>query len=185
MNELWGQYILAEKKCLKSQWKKFLDEFITAYFRASKEECSAWLAQNLKLIAEHKVPLRHPLFEKIIFPHLFDGYQKQDLACIKQLIHLDHHIYSPVGLLPYRNDQFRINENLLTSKGYKVPTPNEAITSIVILNLGPYRKWVTHTTTTEKHDVWRVLFGAAASSGVSVNRSLDSFGGVAGVADVL
>lgn len=94
MNELWGQYIIAEKKGLKSQWMMFLDEFINAYFRAGEEERSAWLAQNLQLIAEDKVPIRHPLFEKIIFPYLFDGCQKQDLACIKQLCHLYPHIYS-------------------------------------------------------------------------------------------
>lgn len=90
---------------------------------------------------------------------------------------------------------------LLTGKGYREPTPNEAVTSNLILNLGPSKEkqdyyfgknkeefW-TYTTTTELYNIWRLIVGAASPSGLRMTRDYD-YGdyndvGAAGVAEVL
>lgn len=121
MNELWRQYLIAEKKCLKNQWKMFLDEFIHAYFQASEDDRAAWLSQNVHLIADDKVPMRHSLFEKIIFPYLFDGYQKHDLTYIKQLGRLYRHIDS---LNAYRRGEIGLTLDSLLKLGLSL-SPND------------------------------------------------------------
>jgi hypothetical protein len=88
-------------------------------------------------------------------------------------------------------------EGLIEGKGYRGPTPNEAITSIVIMNLGPSQakkdyffgregKFWTYTTTTEKDGVWRFVFGGVAPSGAHVSRphGASALVGVAGVEEV-
>jgi hypothetical protein len=80
-----------------------------------------------------------------------------------------------------RGEKYEIKENLLKNKGYRVSNPNEAITSIVIMNLGPSEakkgyffgregEYWTYTTTTEKDGDWPLIVGAAARSGLCVYR---------------
>ena len=89
-------------------------------------------------------------------------------------------------------------ERLLQSKGYKVLTPNDAATSNLIMNLGfskeeddyffgkEGRYWVL-TATTKLYDGYRLVVGAAASSGPEMSNSYCDNAvnvGAAGVAEV-
>lgn len=85
-----------------------------------------------------------------------------------------------------RGTEYTTKESLLQPKGYRVLTPNEATTSILIMNLGaskekkgyffgsdwPYR---TYTTTTELYLGSRLVVGAASSSGPMAYTRADSY----------
>jgi hypothetical protein len=88
-------------------------------------------------------------------------------------------------------------ESLLKSKGYKVLTPNDAVTSNLIINLGSSKEkddyffgrkgnYWTYTATTELYKGCRLVVGAAASSGPRVTSDYADFNdvGAAGVAEV-
>lgn len=74
--------------------------------------------------------------------------------------------------------------SLLTCKGYRDPTPNEAITSNLIMNLGPSKekqgyffgregRFRTYTATTELYNSSRLTVGTAAPSEPLVNSRYD------------
>jgi hypothetical protein len=97
-----------------------------------------------------------------------------------------------------RRVRYEEKENLVKGKGYRVPTLSEAITGIVIMNLGSSEakkgyffgregKCWTFTTTTEKYENWRLAVGGAAPSGLHVRNDFGGLGsiGVAAVEDVL
>lgn len=108
------------------------------------------------------------------------------------------------GLVPLdvapgsRGTPHATKESLLKNKGYGVLTPNDATTTILILNLEPSKdakgyyfgregKNRTYIATTEVYHTWRVVVGAAAPSGPTVSGSFsnDDCGvGAAGVAEV-
>jgi hypothetical protein len=89
--------------------------------------------------------------------------------------------------------------SLLTCKGYRNLTPNDSVTSNLILNLGPSKEkqgyffgrnkegfW-TYTATTELYNNYRLIVGAAAPSGPEVRIPFyddDDLVGAAGVAEV-
>ena len=88
-------------------------------------------------------------------------------------------------------------ESLLTCKGYRVPTPNEATTSNLIMNLGPSKEkkgyffgrkgvYWTYTATTELYKRYRLVVGAAAPSGLAATIGCDRTSdlGAAGVVEV-
>lgn len=88
-------------------------------------------------------------------------------------------------------------ELLLTRKECRAPTPNEATTSNLIMNLGPSKEkkgyffgregtYRTYTATTELYNSYRLVVGAAAPSGPNANSLYDGnvSVGVAAVAEV-
>jgi len=84
---------------------------------------------------------------------------------------------------------------LLKPKGYRAPSPLEAVISNLVLNLGKEKEfffgregtWWTYTATEELFGRWRLVVGAASPLGPEVGHSPDdnSFVGVAAAVEVL
>ena len=96
-----------------------------------------------------------------------------------------------------RRTSHEAKENLLHPKGYRVPTPLEAVISNLVMNLGPCQKkegyffgkegkWWTYTATDELFNGYRLVVGAASSSGPGVDPDYGNAGvGAAAVEEVL
>jgi hypothetical protein len=93
VDDLWAEYLNAERSGIKKQSQVLLNHFIHAFSKVSAEVQENWFQKNLDLLAVGVHPLRHPLFVQVVYPRLMAGYQKRDLQSIKFLIKLIQHIY--------------------------------------------------------------------------------------------
>jgi len=87
LDPLWDDYVSSEEDRIAPVSKSKLSEFIMAAKVAGLSRIKDWAFALLAQIvdAESGFPIRMPLFEQILFPILFEGYQNQEKGCARWL----------------------------------------------------------------------------------------------------
>ena len=92
---LWTEYLGQERQKVRSETLQLLEKFINALEKVSLRDREAWALLIAEAVVDHKkpIPIRMPLFRKVLFPVLLTGYRKQSPGCARwlagftQLIH--------------------------------------------------------------------------------------------------
>jgi len=92
---LWDAYLAAEKNRIRAVTMPALDQFIEA---ALKHECPVWhtWARNLaQQVADRQIdiPIRFPLFQRILLPALTHGIIHKRQGCARWLAHFNQQLY--------------------------------------------------------------------------------------------
>lgn len=87
---LWQQYLKLEAQGLRQPALRVLDQFISVLLQTSIEHQYRFAEQVCVDIVEHNnVPVRHPLFAKILWPFLVDEYHAGSSATPMWIAHFD------------------------------------------------------------------------------------------------
>ena len=91
----WEDYCLAEKDRIRSVLLEKLSSFISSVTALDKSQYEEWVYELSRNIVdkEESFPIRVPLFEKVIFPILFEGYKIGKPDCARWLAGFDQLIY--------------------------------------------------------------------------------------------
>ncbi len=92
---LWRQYLEAEEKHVRHELLERLDAFILDLERCDRKLWAPWAKSIVrwKVDEEKDIPIRIPLFCRILFPVLLEGYRKQETGCARWLAGLSQLLY--------------------------------------------------------------------------------------------
>ena len=108
---LWEAYLNAERQRVRGTMIPALDAFIDSLLCERAETRRCWAREIAASIADHSadVPVRFPLFRRVLVPTLVDGVLQNDTNCARWLAHFESH------LIHAKDD--RLPEILRTSVG--------------------------------------------------------------------
>lgn len=92
--KLWEDYLAAEKDRIRDVTMTALDQFIEALLRLDPEVWHAW-ARNLAAQVSDEgldIPVRFPLFRRVLVPVLADGVLRDVPGCARWLAHFESHL---------------------------------------------------------------------------------------------
>jgi hypothetical protein len=84
---LWDDYLDQERQKVRSHMLPALEQFVAALEGASPVERESWALMLAEEVVDHEVPVpvRLPLFRKVLFPALLFGYRQQIPGCARWL----------------------------------------------------------------------------------------------------
>lgn len=84
---LCNHYLQAERKHVRKEMKQSLDTFIGKLLAVDESTRNSWALQFARDVSDHgrDVPVRMPLFERILFPALRDGVIAKISGCARWL----------------------------------------------------------------------------------------------------
>ncbi len=111
MEGLWQQYRDAEARRVRHQAVAALDVLIARVLEQPEHEWRAWARAVAAAVSDKKddVPIRMPLFRRVLLPALIDGINREEPGCARWLAHLES--------LLMRCDLEGLPENLRTADG--------------------------------------------------------------------
>ncbi len=91
----WDEYCQAEKDRIRKVLMFELEQFISLLLQSESEEYEHWVFElSAKVVdRDSDFPIRMPLFERIIFPVLWEGCEKGVLGCARWLSGFSQLIY--------------------------------------------------------------------------------------------
>ncbi|NUQ62826.1 MAG: hypothetical protein HUU20_10075 [Pirellulales bacterium] len=101
---LWDEYLVQERRGVGSSVLPALENFIEALERIPADDRSSWALSTAAeaVDGKRKVPVRLPLFQKVLFPALLSGYRKRTPGCARWL----------AGLAPLLHDSPECRDQL-------------------------------------------------------------------------
>ncbi len=113
LQRLWAEYLAAERDRIRDVMMPALDRFIDRLLAQSPAEWRQWAKETAAAVAERQaeVPVRFPLFRRVLLPALADGIRRLEPGCARWLAHfesflanskeveLPDHLRTAVGLL--------------------------------------------------------------------------------------
>ena len=111
--QLWFDYLDAEKERIRHLTMPALDRFIESLLRHDMEVWHAWARDLARQISDEgaEIPVRFPLFRRVLLPALADGVTRELPGCARWLAEfesllvnsdatmLPDHLQSSIGLL--------------------------------------------------------------------------------------
>jgi hypothetical protein len=90
--EYFNEYINYKNTGIKSKSKEFMDKFVNSFENYKEKE--EWTSEYLpKLEADSNGRIRNELFEEVIFPVLFNGYNDKNISLMIWLAKLNQNYY--------------------------------------------------------------------------------------------
>lgn len=113
IQQLWDEYLAAEKDRIRAVTMPTLDRFIESLLRHELEVWQTWARDLARQVSDDRleIPVRFPLFRQILLPALSDGVKRELPGCARWLAQfesllvnaqwegLPDHLQSAVGLL--------------------------------------------------------------------------------------
>ena len=115
LQALWDEYLRQERQSVRSPILPTLENFIDALARTSVEYRTSWALKIAEAVVDQKkgIPVRLPLFRKVLFPALLSGYREQIPGCARWLAGFYQLLYNSPGCLDQLSPNERFVPNLL------------------------------------------------------------------------
>jgi hypothetical protein len=93
---LWQQYIQLEEQNLRKDALEVLDQFIGILLGYPKPERDNWVRTICRLVSDEgiHIPIRYPLFGKVICPYLVQAYHRQEPSAARWLAYFHEWFYA-------------------------------------------------------------------------------------------
>ena len=92
---LWNRYLDAEARATREQKLATLESFVSQISSRPLAEWQQWAFELAEAVVDYKADLqvRVPLFRRVVFPALFDGYSRQKPNCARWLAGFSQLLY--------------------------------------------------------------------------------------------
>ena len=110
---LWTEYLRAERDGLRAVAMERLAQLIDRLLREGADAWHTWALETAASVSDNgaDIPVRFPLFERVLLPALADGAKRGTPGCARWLAHLDQALHqADLSLLP---QHLRTAEGLL------------------------------------------------------------------------
>jgi hypothetical protein len=106
----WNQYCIAENDRIRSVLLEKLDIFINSIINSDISQYEDWVYElSTKVVdGNDSFPVRMPLFEKVLFPVLFEGYKLKKPGCARWLAGFHQLIYKSKKAKEALGDEFTL-----------------------------------------------------------------------------
>lgn len=101
--ELWAEYLAAERDRIQSVTTPALDRFIDALLRHDPEIWHPWAREVARQVSDQgsEIPVRFPLFRRVLLPALSDGVLREFPGCARWLAYFESLLVNtPAAALP-------------------------------------------------------------------------------------
>jgi hypothetical protein len=108
--KLWQKYLDAEKDRIQYVTMPALEVFIDTLLHEDQQKWHVWARDLAIQVSDEKsdVPVRMPLFQRVLLPALTEGISQEIPGCARALAELQ--------LLPYKTQENQLPEHLRTSE---------------------------------------------------------------------
>ena len=95
MVDLWTKYLRAEQDRLRAVAMDRLAQFIDRLLREKADAWHTWALETAASVSDNgaDIPVRFPLFERVLLPALADGAKRGTPGCARWLAHLDQALH--------------------------------------------------------------------------------------------
>lgn len=91
LEQLWTEYLAAEKDRIRDVMMPALERFIDELLALPSVEWKHWAKETASAISDQHagVPVRFPLFRRVLLPALVEGVLNQESGCARWLAHFE------------------------------------------------------------------------------------------------
>jgi hypothetical protein len=136
--QLYFRFEEEQKLGLKARAKETIVEFVASFTDFSDKR--AW-AQKFMSARRTTYAIRHELYEEVIFPVLFEGYQRKDPKCLYWLARTAQNLYKSPRLHERIDQQLPID---LLKQAYSIAPDSEEFRQGLLEALIDGLRWITH-----------------------------------------